>query len=191
MADNPTRLIRTFLLRRPHFIRSPSSLSLFVHRRGTQNKRIGRKKSKGGGENEKKDGENGVTVVQDMHCEGCADKIVKLPKSIDGKLEWRRRRWSGRWTVRGKMLDPLELREVLQEKTKKKVDLVSPQLPKKEKDRDNKSSSASSDNNCGEQSTSMTGDTDASNQGHEVAASDGLEQEGAEVDANRNADNTS
>ncbi|KAF8009075.1 hypothetical protein BT93_J0152 [Corymbia citriodora subsp. variegata] len=34
-----------------------------------------------------------------------------------------------------------------------------------------------------EQSTSMRGDTDASDQGFEVAANDGLEQEGAEVDA--------
>ncbi|XP_030526728.1 heavy metal-associated isoprenylated plant protein 3-like isoform X2 [Rhodamnia argentea] len=106
-------------------------------------------KSKGDGENKKKDGENGVTAVlkMDMHCEGCADKIVKLAKSIDGvekaKADWE----ANKLTVRGEMLDPLELREELQEKTKKKVDLVSPQLPKKEKDGDNKSSPASSDNN--------------------------------------------
>lgn len=39
-----------------------------------------------------------------------------------------------------------------------------------------------------EQSTSMRGDTDASDQGFEVAANDGLEQEGAEVDASIGCD---
>ncbi|XP_056169084.1 heavy metal-associated isoprenylated plant protein 3-like [Syzygium oleosum] len=47
-------------------------------------------------------------------------------------------------TVRGEM-DPPELREELQGRAKKKVDLVSPQLPKEEEDKGSKSS-ASSDN---------------------------------------------
>ena len=43
---------------------------------------------------------------------------------------------TGKLTVTG-ALDPVKLREKLEEKTKKKVDLVSPQ-PKKEKEKENK-----------------------------------------------------
>lgn len=42
---------------------------------------------------------------------------------------------TGKLTVTG-ALDPVKLREKLEEKTKKKVDLVSPQ-PKKEKEKEN------------------------------------------------------
>lgn len=42
---------------------------------------------------------------------------------------------SGKLTVTG-AVDPAKLREKLEEKTKKKVDLISPQ-PKKEKEKDN------------------------------------------------------
>ncbi|KAL3718773.1 hypothetical protein ACJRO7_003821 [Eucalyptus globulus] len=107
-------------------------------------------KSKGGEvENKKKEGEDGFTVVlkMDMHCGGCADKIVKWAKNVKGvekaKAEWE----ANKLTVRGEM-DPWELREELEGRTKKKVEVVSPQLPKKDKDKDKDSkSSASPDGN--------------------------------------------
>ncbi|KAF8033235.1 hypothetical protein BT93_D1983 [Corymbia citriodora subsp. variegata] len=99
------------------------------------------------GENKEKEGENGLTVVlkMDMHCEGCADKIVKRAKSVDGvekvKAEWE----TNKLTVKGEM-DPLELLEELQGKKKKKVEVVSPQLPKKDKDKDKNKDNNKSDN---------------------------------------------
>ncbi|KAI4340423.1 hypothetical protein MLD38_025260 [Melastoma candidum] len=88
---------------------------------------------KGDGKKEDKKKEGMVVVLKmDMHCEGCANKILKYAKSIAGvekaKVEWE----SNKLTVLGDV-DPLEIREDLQEKTKKKVELISPQLPSKDK----------------------------------------------------------
>ncbi|XP_010443886.1 PREDICTED: heavy metal-associated isoprenylated plant protein 3 [Camelina sativa] len=108
---------------------------------------MGEKKNEGdnkkGGENndggnKKKNETASVTVVLkvDMHCEGCASRIVKCVRSFQGVETVKSESATGKLTVTG-ALDPAKLREKLEEKTKKKVDLVSPQ-PKKEKDKDNK-----------------------------------------------------
>ncbi|KAK4773647.1 hypothetical protein SAY87_028666 [Trapa incisa] len=109
------------------------------------------KAKKGEGEKEKMDEQNGITAVLkiEMHCEGCATKILKCAKTMEGvekvKADWK----ANKLTLRGQT-DPGELREQLQERLKKKVELISPQQPKKsdskgsnKKDSDNKTSKES------------------------------------------------
>ncbi|XP_031402175.1 heavy metal-associated isoprenylated plant protein 3-like isoform X1 [Punica granatum] len=111
---------------------------------------MGEKKAKKDeGEKAKSDDSNGITVVlkTEMHCEGCATKILKCVRTIEGvekaKAEWE----SNKLTVKGDV-DPAELREELQERLNKKVELVSPsQLPKKDKDGGNGNSGKKSDSN--------------------------------------------
>ncbi|PKI64605.1 hypothetical protein CRG98_015037 [Punica granatum] len=116
-----------------------------------------------GKKDEKKNGPNAVVLKIDMHCEGCASKIIKCAKAFEVTvfgLFWSRWGWGGKgvekakveWeasklTVEGKV-DPTKLRERLQEKTKKKVELVSP-LPKKDKENkdDNTATTTSNKNN--------------------------------------------
>ncbi|KAA8550334.1 hypothetical protein F0562_002018 [Nyssa sinensis] len=92
-----------------------------------------KKNSNDGGK--KDDGPITVVLKVDNDCEGCANKVKKCVRSFagvesvkgdDGDLN--------KITVTGKV-DPSKLREKLEQKTKKKVELVSPS-PKKEKDKD-------------------------------------------------------
>ncbi|XP_039066107.1 heavy metal-associated isoprenylated plant protein 5-like isoform X2 [Hibiscus syriacus] len=79
----------------------------------------------------KKD-DGSVTVVYniDMHCEGCAKKIKRSIKHCEGVEDVETDYGANKLTVIGK-IDPAKIRERLAEKTKKKVDLISPQ-PKKD-----------------------------------------------------------
>ncbi|KGN64800.1 heavy metal-associated isoprenylated plant protein 3 [Cucumis sativus] len=88
----------------------------------------------GGGEGKKKE-EIPFTIVLkiDMHCEGCANKITKCVKGFEGVQSVKAEIDGNKLTVMGKKIDATKLREKLSNKTKKKVDLISPQ-PKKEKD---------------------------------------------------------
>ncbi|KAG7534987.1 Heavy metal-associated domain superfamily [Arabidopsis thaliana x Arabidopsis arenosa] len=105
----------------------------------SEKKNDGDNKKKGGdnGGNKKKNETPSITVVLkvDMHCEGCASRIVKCVRSFQGVETVKSESATGKLTVTG-ALDPVKLREKLEEKTKKKVDLVSPQ-PKKEKEKEN------------------------------------------------------
>lgn len=104
---------------------------------------MGKKKSKNQGNQveQKSDGgkkDDGVLTVVlkvDMHCEGCATKIKKSIRDFEG-VESLKGGDGNKLTVIGKV-DPVKLREMVEQKTKKKVELVSP-VPKKEKDSDNK-----------------------------------------------------
>ncbi|KAK8487431.1 hypothetical protein V6N13_030050 [Hibiscus sabdariffa] len=73
-----------------------------------------------------------VTAVYtiDMHCEGCAKKIKRSIKHYEGVEDVKTDSGANKLTVIGK-IDPSKIRERLTEKTKKKVDLISPQ-PKKD-----------------------------------------------------------
>ncbi|CAH2072116.1 unnamed protein product [Thlaspi arvense] len=84
---------------------------------------------------EKKPASVTVVLKVDMHCEGCASKIVKCVRDFQGVETVKSEAASGKLTVTG-AVDPAKLRERLEEKTKKKVDLISPQ-PKKEKEKEN------------------------------------------------------
>ena len=65
----------------------------------------------------------------DMHCEGCAKKIKRFVRHMDGVENVKADTSANKLTVEGK-IDPSKLRERLAERTGKKVDLISP-LPKK------------------------------------------------------------
>ncbi|KAL0390558.1 UNVERIFIED_CONTAM: Heavy metal-associated isoprenylated plant protein 3 [Sesamum calycinum] len=98
------------------------------------------------GENKKKEnggGKNNVTVVlkADLHCQGCASKVIKCIRSFDGRFKnfassiflgfpaFEHIHDYGCGEV-----DPAKLREKLEQKTHKKVELISPQ-PKKDGDK--------------------------------------------------------
>ncbi|KAK3205922.1 hypothetical protein Dsin_019968 [Dipteronia sinensis] len=94
---------------------------------------------KDGGEKKKEEEKGPLTVVLkvDMHCEGCASKIVKCVRAFDGVESVKPEIASNKLTVVGSVLDPTKIRDKLQNKTKKRVDLISPQ-PKKDKENDPK-----------------------------------------------------
>ncbi|URD75097.1 Heavy-metal-associated domain-containing protein [Musa troglodytarum] len=98
----------------------------------------------GEGGNEEKDAGGNITVVLkvDMHCEGCAKKVIKSVKGVQGVEGVKADAGSGKLTVMGK-LDPWKLRDRVEAKTHKKVDLVSPaNFPKKGADANDPSSSS-------------------------------------------------
>ncbi|KAE9445862.1 hypothetical protein C3L33_22225, partial [Rhododendron williamsianum] len=87
------------------------------------------------GKGQKDGGVVKVVLKVDMHCEGCETKIKKHARSFKGvECVQRSNDGSNKLTVIGDV-DPWKLREMLEKKTKKKVDLISPQ-PKKDKDKD-------------------------------------------------------
>ncbi|TXG73794.1 hypothetical protein EZV62_002373 [Acer yangbiense] len=97
------------------------------------------KEKKDGGENKKEAEKGPLTVVLkvDMHCEGCASKIVRCVRAFDGVESVNTEIATNKLTVVGSALDPSKIRDKLQSKTKKRVDLISPQ-PKKDKENDPK-----------------------------------------------------
>ncbi|KAF3441827.1 hypothetical protein FNV43_RR15742 [Rhamnella rubrinervis] len=78
----------------------------------------------------KDDGPVPVVLKVDMHCEGCAKKIKRYVRSFDGVGDVKADCATNKLTVTGKV-DPSGLREKLEQKIKKKVELISPQ-PKKD-----------------------------------------------------------
>ncbi|KAA8516571.1 hypothetical protein F0562_016923 [Nyssa sinensis] len=88
----------------------------------------GEKKGDAGGK--KDDGPIVVVLKFDMHCEGCAKKLKKVIGHFDGVEDVKADSATNKLTVTGKV-DPARLRERVEEKIKKKVELVSPQ-PKKD-----------------------------------------------------------
>ncbi|XP_047255898.1 heavy metal-associated isoprenylated plant protein 3 isoform X1 [Capsicum annuum] len=89
----------------------------------------GEKKKEGGGEN-KKDGNLTIVMKSDFHCEGCVTKVVKAIRSVGGVEKVTCDIDSKKLTVIGKV-DPVMLREKVEQKTHKNVELVSP-IPKKD-----------------------------------------------------------
>ncbi|KAK1561805.1 hypothetical protein Q3G72_000863 [Acer saccharum] len=79
----------------------------------------------------KKD-DGGVVVVMkmDLHCEGCAKKIRRWMKNFEGVTDVKTEIGANKVTVTGKV-DPSKVKARLEEKSKKKVELISPQ-PKKD-----------------------------------------------------------
>nr|KYP68575.1 hypothetical protein KK1_022207 [Cajanus cajan] len=71
-----------------------------------------------------------------MHCDGCASKTLKRLRAFQGVETVKLESDAGKVTVTGKV-DPAKLRDYLAEKTKKKVEILSPQN-KKEKEKENK-----------------------------------------------------
>lgn len=102
---------------------------------------MGEAKTEGGGE--KKAADTGAKKVDaavagpitavfklELHCEGCAKKVKKSIRHFEGVESVKTDSENDKLTVTGKV-DPTALKERLEYKTKKKVELVSPQ-PKKD-----------------------------------------------------------
>ncbi|CAK7332221.1 unnamed protein product [Dovyalis caffra] len=103
-------------------------------------------KNKGGDGGGKKEEKHPAPVVLkvEMHCEGCVSKIVKSVRAFEGVESVKAEAASNKLTVTGKV-DPLEIRDYLQHKAKKKVDLISPQPQKQDNNKNNNSSSNKED----------------------------------------------
>ncbi|KAL2332006.1 hypothetical protein Fmac_019587 [Flemingia macrophylla] len=74
-----------------------------------------------------------VVFKVDMHCDGCASKIVKCIRGFQGVETWKTEIDTGKLTVTGKV-DPTKLSD----KTKKNVELVSPHSNKDKENKDKK-----------------------------------------------------
>ncbi|KAE9590912.1 hypothetical protein Lal_00023415 [Lupinus albus] len=93
-----------------------------------QQKNETEKKPDGG--DKKNDASTSVVLKLELHCGGCVKKIKKTVRHFDGVEDVKADISANKLTVIGKV-DPAQLRDNLVAKTKKKVDLVSPQ-PKKD-----------------------------------------------------------
>ncbi|KAL8168296.1 hypothetical protein V2J09_009795 [Rumex salicifolius] len=82
---------------------------------------------------EKNGGAGPVTLVfnVDLHCAGCAQKVRKSLKQLSGVVSVKTDRKTNKVTVAGNV-DPAVLNQILEEKTKKKVNFQSPQPAKKD-----------------------------------------------------------
>ncbi|KAG4985515.1 hypothetical protein JHK84_033453 [Glycine max] len=90
-------------------------------------------KKKNGNNKENEDNTTTTVVLKvQMHCDGCASKIIKHLRAFQGVETVKAESDAGKVTVTGKV-DPTKVRDNLAEKIRKKVELVSPQ-PKKEKE---------------------------------------------------------
>ncbi|GMH23190.1 hypothetical protein Nepgr_025033 [Nepenthes gracilis] len=73
----------------------------------------------------KDDGTVTVILKLDMHCEGCAKKVQRSVKHFDGVESVKADCANNKLTVIGHV-DPIKIKERVEEKTKKRVELVSP-----------------------------------------------------------------
>ncbi|KAK4750074.1 hypothetical protein SAY87_027523 [Trapa incisa] len=87
---------------------------------------------------EKKSGGNDAAAAVDLvvlkveiNCDGCARKVKKLVTGFSGVDDFKIDAAGNKLTVTGKV-DPAKLRQRLEEKFHKKVEIVSPQPPKKD-----------------------------------------------------------
>ncbi|KAK7262265.1 hypothetical protein RJT34_29831 [Clitoria ternatea] len=119
-----------------------------------------KKKTNSGENNNNKENEdsNATTVVLkvDMHCDGCASKIIRHLRAFQGVETVKVDSDAGKLTVTGK-LNPSKVRESLAEKINKKVELVSPQ-PKKEKEKEKEKENKDTRTNNNKQSENKTHD---------------------------------
>ncbi|KAK4769589.1 hypothetical protein SAY86_027739 [Trapa natans] len=91
---------------------------------------------KGGAENDvEKKSANAIVMKMDLHCHGCAKKVRKLINNFEGVDDVNIDVAGGKLTVTGKP-DPERLRQRLEDKTHRKVELIS--SPAKKKDGDKK-----------------------------------------------------
>ncbi|XP_059635997.1 heavy metal-associated isoprenylated plant protein 7-like [Cornus florida] len=73
-----------------------------------------------------------------IHCEGCADKVIKSLRGFDGVEEIEIDSKNHKVTVKGKNADPTKVAERLRKKTKKHVELISPIIKEKKEEKKEK-----------------------------------------------------
>ncbi|PIN09596.1 Copper chaperone [Handroanthus impetiginosus] len=101
---------------------------------GEKNKKNNEEQQKEGAENKKKEnggGKDGVVTVilkADLHCQGCITKVLKCIRSLNG-VNTADIGGEQKITVVGRV-DPVKLREKVEQKTHKRIELVSPQSKK-------------------------------------------------------------
>lgn len=98
---------------------------------------MGEKDDKKDGEKKSEAGPIIVVLKIDLHCEGCAKKVRRSVKHFEGVDKVTTDSANNKITVTG-TVEPERLRERVEYKTKKKVELVSPQPKKDEKKSDDK-----------------------------------------------------
>ncbi|KMT06224.1 hypothetical protein BVRB_7g161540 [Beta vulgaris subsp. vulgaris] len=92
-------------------------------------------------------GDGGVSTLVfkfDMHCEGCAKKVRRSIKKLDGVENVKTEFSAGKLTVVGKV-DAVKIQEKVEEKMKKKVELLSLQTNKPSNNKDNNGGEKKSD----------------------------------------------
>lgn len=96
----------------------------------TEKKNDAGDKKPGAGDGKKDVGPTAIVLKLDLHCEGCAKKVKRSIRHLEGVEDVKADCDGGKLTVKGNV-DPGWLREKVASKTKKTVVLVSPQ-PKKD-----------------------------------------------------------
>lgn len=82
----------------------------------------------GGGK--KDDGTKTVVLKLDLHCKGCSKKVKRAVSHFEGVVDVKADATSNKLTVTGSV-DPTNLRDRVEGKTGKKVEILSPQTPAK------------------------------------------------------------
>lgn len=101
--------------------------------------------SKNKDDKKKIDGESPSVVLKlDLHCEGCAKKVKSSIRHFKGVESVNVDMAGNKITVTGKV-DPALVKERIEKKTKKNVEIVSPQVKKDDKKSDEKSPEKKSD----------------------------------------------
>ncbi|KAL6499075.1 hypothetical protein OROHE_026376 [Orobanche hederae] len=80
---------------------------------------------------EKDEKKKEVVLKLELHCEGCAKKVRRSISNLEGVEKVKTKCKAKKLNVTGNV-DPTYLREVVETKTKKKVELISPPPPKKD-----------------------------------------------------------
>ncbi|KAL5769347.1 hypothetical protein ACOSQ2_016130 [Xanthoceras sorbifolium] len=81
-----------------------------------------------------------IVLKVDMHCEACARKVARALKGFEGVEDVSADSKASKVVVKGKAADPIKVRERLQKKSGRKVELISPlpKPPSEEKPEENK-----------------------------------------------------
>nr|GEU78530.1 heavy metal-associated domain, HMA [Tanacetum cinerariifolium] len=110
---------------------------------GTDDKKKDASKNKD--DKKKIDGESVTVVLKlDLHCEGCAKKVKSSIRHFEGVESVNVDMAGNKIMITGKV-DPARVKERIEKKTKKKVEMVSPQVKKDDKKYDEKSPDKKSD----------------------------------------------
>ncbi|WCJ40489.1 hypothetical protein M5689_021404 [Euphorbia peplus] len=124
----------------PEFFRALSEIAQACSTMYCNLRNIAENQNKGGKEEKKdatptavgetKDDGKPVSVYKmNMHCEGCVKKIIKFVKHLEGLEAVEVDLKANKLTVTGEV-DPAKVKARLEEKAKRKVDIVSPQTTK-------------------------------------------------------------
>uniref|UniRef100_A0ACD5X2D5 Uncharacterized protein n=1 Tax=Avena sativa TaxID=4498 RepID=A0ACD5X2D5_AVESA len=90
-----------------------------------------KKKEEDGGDGKKKASTGVVVLRVDLHCDGCARKVVKAIRAAQGVEGVAADVAGGTVTVTGKGADPWDLKDRIESKTRRPVAFVNPPAPKK------------------------------------------------------------